>query len=92
MNEHDHDKEGCWECTVLLKKRIKELEAETFSMCIAHAVLYINNTHCPYCRIKELEHDIDSYREIDREHLKRIAELEQAEYVYAGQIAEYGVT
>jgi len=50
-------------------------------------------------RIKELEaevknchHDIDSYREIDREHLKRIAELEQAEYVYAGQIAEYGVT
>ena len=41
-----------------LRERIAELEAETFSMCVSHAILHIDNTDCPYCRITELKETV----------------------------------
>jgi len=45
-------------------------------ICPTHHVFF----ECPECtnlRIAELEHDIDQYREIDKDHLKRIEVLEE---------------
>ena len=46
------------------------------SECYKHKNKRRQGSPCPYCRIKELKHDIDQYIEIDKESQRRIAELE----------------